>query len=241
MIPDEYNDDCEAAELQRIRTEYQSRSQRIAPVFYALWREENLYTHAQIARSCARLLHRNGLFPLGDSRIADIGCGEGRWLLEFLQWGASSKHLHGIELLPDRLAAAQQRVGNANLVAGNAARLPWRDRSFDLVTQFVVLSSVLDAPLRSKIAAEMRRVLRPGGHILWFDMRRNNPRNPATRAITKHDLQALFPHCRIEAERAMLVPFLARAVARRSWLLASALEKVPFARTHLAAIITPGE
>lgn len=241
MIPDEYSDPPEAAELQRIRTEYQSRSRRITPDFYALWREENLYAHAQIARSCARLLRKHGRLPLGDSRIADIGCGEGHWLLEFSQWGASSKHLYGIELLPERVAAAQQHVGNANLVLGNAARLPWRDGSFDLVTQFVVLSSVLDASMRSKIAAEMKRVLCPGGHILWFDTQCNNPRNPAIRGITKRDLQDLFPRCRIQSERTVLFPLLARTVARRSWLLASALETLPFLRTHLAAIITPGE
>src|SRR5579875_3435313 len=125
MIPDECNDQREASELQRIRTEYQSRSHRIAPDFYALWQEENLYAHAQIARTCARLLRKNGLLPLGDARIVDIGCGEGRWLLEFLQWGAASNHLYGIDLLPDRVAAAQQRLGKANLVLGNAARLPW--------------------------------------------------------------------------------------------------------------------
>jgi hypothetical protein len=84
-------------------------------------------------------------------------------------------------------------------------------------------------------------VLRPGGHILWFDAQRKNPHNRGLRAITPKELRTMFPHCRIQSERTMLVPFIARAVARRSWLLASALEKVPFARTHLAAIITPAK
>jgi len=240
MSPEQSNE-REDAELQRIRNEYQSRSRRLPPDFYVLWREENLYIHAQIARACVRLLRNNGLFPIANARIADIGCGDGRWLLEFLQWGAVANHLHGVDLLPDRIAAAQQRAGNTNLILGNAACLPWRNHSFDLVTQFVVLSSVSDPAIRQKIAAEMMRVLRPGGHILWFDTQRNNPWNRAIHAITQGDLQILFPHCRIQAKRAMLVPFVARAVARRSWSLALALEKIPLARTHLVALITPGK
>lgn len=240
MSPEE-SSEREDAELERIRSEYQSRSRRVPPDFYALWREENLYMHAQIARSCVRLLRSNGLFPITDARIADIGCGDGRWLLELLQWGAVADHLHGLDLLPERIAAAQQRVGNTNLVLGEAARLPWRTHSFDLVSQFVVLSSVSDIIVRQKIAAEMMRVLRPGGHILWFDAQRDNPRNPAIHAIKQRDLHALFPRCRIQAKRTVLVPLIARAVARRSWSLALALEKIPLARTHLVALITPGK
>jgi ubiquinone/menaquinone biosynthesis C-methylase UbiE len=229
----------EDAELQRIRAEYQARSRRVPADFYALWREENFYMHAQIARTCLRLLRDNGLFPIDGAHIADIGCGDGRWLLAFLQWGAVGNHLHGIDLLPDRIAAARQRAGNTNLVLGNAVRLPWRNHSFDLVTQFVVLSSVSDIVVRQRIAAEMMRVIRPGGHILWFDTQRDNPLNPALHGIKRRDLEALFPGCRIQAKRTVLIPAIARAVARRSWSLALALEKIPLARTHLVALITP--
>ncbi len=233
--------DRETAEIDRIREEYRSRLQRLPSDSYALWREENLYFHSRIARACVRLLRRNGVFPIFDTRIADIGCGEGRWLLEFLQWGAISNNVYGLDLVPERLRAAQKRLAGAHLLCGDARQLPWPNGSFDIVTQFVVFSSVLEDSMRRKMAAEMLRVLRPGGRILWFDTRRNNPRNRALRGVTERQIRTLFPDCGIQCSKAIPVPFLARAVARRSWLAALALEKVPFACTHLVALITPGK
>ena len=56
-------------------------------------------------------------------------------------------------------------------MCANAAELPFPDGEFDLVTHFTCLSSVLDPGLRAAIAAEMWRVVRPGGVVLSFDMR----------------------------------------------------------------------
>lgn len=231
--------EIERAEIERIREEYRSRSRNVPSDYYALWREENLYFHARIAHACVKLLSGSQAFPLAAMRIADIGCGEGRWLLEFLQWGAVSANLYGIDLLPERIAVARKRLEGANLIQGDACRLPWDDDSFDIVTQFVVFSSVLNPSVRFRMAKEMLRVLRPGGHILWFNARRNNPRNPAVRGITKQQIQTLFPGCAVRCVKAIPVPPVGRAVARRSWLAALALEKVPFACTHLVALITP--
>jgi SAM-dependent methyltransferase len=65
-------------------------------------------------------------------------------------------------------------------VQGDAAQLPYADESFDLVMQFMCLSSVLDSLMREQIADEMWRVLRPGGSILFYDLR---PRPFAARLL----------------------------------------------------------
>ena len=78
--------------------------------------------------------------------------------------------------MEDRIAIARERYPRLELVAGDATSLPWPEQSFDLVTQFTCLSSVLDHDVRRAIAAEMWRVLAPGGAIVSYDARA--PRGP---------------------------------------------------------------
>lgn len=172
-----------------------------------------------------------------DASIADVGCGNGQWLLEFLQWGASAANLHGIDLLDERIAVARERLPGVDFRRGDARDLPWCDGSFDLVTQFTVFSSILDPDVQMRIAAEMLRVLRPGGNILWYDCRYSNPARSTVRGLNRRDIRNLFPSCAIEFASATLLPPLSRVVARRSWTLAAALESLKFTRTHLVAVI----
>ncbi|MBM4416472.1 MAG: methyltransferase domain-containing protein [Chloroflexi bacterium] len=51
-------------------------------------------------------------------------------------------------------------MANARFVAGDAGRLPFADRSFDLVT---AASSLEEAAAPAAAFAEALRVLRPGG------------------------------------------------------------------------------
>jgi SAM-dependent methyltransferase len=226
-------------EIERIREEYQARERTIPADFYSWHREEIQYWQARTARVCARLLHNSGAFPIADASIADVGCGNGQWLLEFLQWGAVAANLHGIDLIAERIAYARERLPGADLRWGDAAQLPWRDGSFDLVTQFTVFSSILDTQVQAEVAGEMLRVLRPGGRILWYDCRYLNPSNAAVRGMDRADIRKLFPSCSIQFASTTLVPPLSRAIARRSWAVAAAMEGLRFTCTHLAAVITP--
>jgi SAM-dependent methyltransferase len=235
-------------EIERIREEYRARDRAIPADFYAWHRAEIQYWQAGAARACAGLLRKSGAFPIAQASIADIGCGNGNWLLEFLQWGAVAANLHGIDLLPDRIDYARERLPGVDLRCGDARTLPWPGRSFDLVTQFTVFSSIPDNRVRTAVASEMLRVLRPEGRILWYDCRYSNPsrvsvvgsnRCAAVRGLNRNDIRKLFPSCSIQFAATTLVPPLARVVARRSWALAAALEALRFTCTHLAAVITP--
>jgi SAM-dependent methyltransferase len=226
-------------EIERIREEYQARDRTIPADFYAWHRAEIQYWQAGAARACARLLHKSGTFPIAQASIADIGCGNGNWLLEFLQWGAVAANLHGIDLLGDRIAYARERLPGVDLRCGDARNLPWPDGSFDLVTQFTVFSSIADTQVQAAVASEMLRVLRRGGRILWYDCRYSNPSRAAVRGLSRNNIRKLFPSCSIDFVSTTLVPPLARVVACRSWAAAAALESLRFTCTHLAAVITP--
>jgi ubiquinone/menaquinone biosynthesis C-methylase UbiE len=221
----------------RIATEYQRRSRDIPADYYSLARPANLLMHQQTMRSCIEALHRAGLFPLHGRRVLDIGCGSGFWLLEFVQWGADPRSVAGIDLMSERVEAARRRIPEADLHVGSAAQLPWPDESFDVVSQIVVFTSILDTALKRAVAREMLRVLKPAGCILWFDFRVNNPNNPSVRGLRKAEIQSLFPACQVDLRRVLLAPPLSRLVARRSWVLGEALHAIPFLRTHYTGVI----
>jgi hypothetical protein len=87
------------------------------------------------------------------------------------------------------------------------------------------------------VAADITRVLAPGGALLWYDFAVNNPRNPNVRRVGRKELQGLFPELRGSIRSVTLAPPLVRLVAPKSWLLATALEAFPFLRTHLLAVL----
>jgi len=226
---------AEASEILRIRAEYERRSREIPRDFYGWGRLPNYFLDTQLVRDCIVALKQEQMFPLENRSVADIGCGSGRWLLEFAQWEAN--HLHGIDLDETRIRRVKERLPSADVHAGDARHLPWADDSFDLVSHFTLFSSILNDAVKRQIAAEMLRVLKPAGIIIWFDFRFNNPRNPGVRGIGAGEIRSLFPGCTVKLRRVTLAPPVARMVVPVSWIAASILEKVPFLRTHYLGII----
>ena len=92
--------------------------------------------------------------------------------------------------------------------------------------------------MRRRAAAEMLRVVRPGGVILWYDVRHPNPRNRDLVPIGRREIRAVFPGCEIDFATATLLPPLARRLAPLSPVACRLLEAlVPPLRSHLAALI----
>lgn len=156
-----------------------------------------------------------------------------------LRYGADPEHLHGMDLLPDRVAAARRRYSSIDVAVGDAAALAFPDASFDIALQFTLLSSVLDETVRLRIAAETVRVLRPGGLIIWYDFIWN-PLNRDARGIGLGEIRQLYSGCSIEARRVTLAPPISRRIAPVSWTLCRLLEAVPFLRSHHLAAIRKG-
>jgi SAM-dependent methyltransferase len=223
--------------MARIHAEYQRRARELPFDFYGWNRSVNLFFHCETLRRCIGALVREDMFPLDRRLVVDIGCGRGLWLAEFLQWGADAANLCGIDLNEDRIQAARRLIPSGDLQAGDACRLPWADGTFDLATQFTLFTSILDTSVKRQIASEMVRVLKPGGLILWYDFRFNNPGNPNVLGITAKEIRKLFAGCLVKLETATLAPPLARRLVPVSWIASLALEKVPFLRTHYLGVI----
>lgn len=187
-------------------------------------------------RVAARLLHDARALPAAGTPCLEVGVGTVGWLPELLSWGVTEPDLHGIDIDPDRLDIARALLPVADLRLGTIARLPWGDDTFGLVIASTVFTSILDPDVRAVAAAEIERVLAPGGALLWYDFAMSS-RNRNVRAIPRKGLEELFPRLRGPIRRVTLAPPLARAVAPRSWLAATALAAVPWLRTHLIAVL----
>jgi len=227
--------DRSRAEEDRIRAAYARRG--------GAWRYDwgnpaYVFAMHDLERSVLMALRRSGLWPLGEKRVLDVGCGAGYWLRSLLAWGAQPQHAAGIDLLRDRVfSAARLSPPHLGLTCGSAAALPFRIASFDLVLQFTVFTSILDRDVRRWVADEMVRVLKPEGTILWYDFCVPNPRNPDVRAVRAAEIRSLFPGCSVQLRRVTLAPPLTRLLAPLSWTLCTLLNLLPPLRTHYLGVI----
>lgn len=228
------------SEADRIREEYRRREREIPEGFYDLDRPANLFLRQGQERALLRALAAERLLPLAGRRTLEVGCGSGNWLEMLERFGARRGDLAGIDLGAERIARAAARFPGADLRAGDASRLPWESGRFDLVLQGTVFSSILDPAMRRAVAAEMLRVLAPGGAVVWYDFFVDNPANPNVRGVRRREIAALFPGCRVRLWRATLAPPVARRVAPLSWTLAALLQALRVLDTHYLGVIRAG-
>lgn len=183
------------------------------------------------------LLEDAGFLPLTGRRILDIGCGSGAVLAGLTTWGAEADHLYGVDLLAERIEAAQRRFPGCHFQQANAEALPFDDATFDLVLLFTVFTSILDEAMARNVAGEVQRVLKPGGGVVWYDFRYDNPRNPNVRGMPKTQIKQRFPGWRTDLCTTTLLPPLARRLGRLTSVFYPALAAFPFLRTHYIGLL----
>lgn len=109
----------------------------------------------------------SGLRP--GARVVDLGCGSGIFTHLLQQRGY---RCFGVDLSPNLVALAKAKYSDIEFQIGDIEHLPFADASFD----GVLLSGVVHhLPERSLCAAEVFRILRPGGKFVAFDPNRMNP------------------------------------------------------------------
>jgi SAM-dependent methyltransferase len=176
---------------------------------------------------------------LADCRVLDVGCGYGSLLAWFHEQGVPAQNLFGVDLLPNRIAAARSAYPHFTFAEGNAERFDLPDHSFDLVPVFTVFSSILDRAMAENVARDISRILAPGGAVVWYDMRYPNPWNPSLKAMTRQRIRHLFPGFSLELESISLIPQLARRLGPLTDRAYPALAAIPSLRSHLLGLLRP--
>jgi len=108
-------------------------------------------------------------------RILDVGCGFGT-AIDYLDRHLSSCELVGLNIDERQLAVARQWVkgGSGNevtFIEGDACRLPFGDREFDVV---LAIECIFHFESRKRFFGEVSRVLEPGGHLALSDFLLNS-------------------------------------------------------------------
>jgi SAM-dependent methyltransferase len=227
----------EVSEATRIAAYYQQREASGMAARYSLFQRGSLFRMQTFERDVLGALARHGRTRLGEYRMLDVGCGDGAFLRRLVSWGADPSKLSGVDLLPERVEASRRIDPSLDVRRADASALPYDAATFDLVFQHTVFSSILDDHLRQAVAAEMIRVLRPGGLVVSYDFRVARDRRN-TRPLRAAELSALFPGFAADARRVTLIPPLARALAGRSWILCEWLQTIPLLRTHDLVVLT---
>jgi ubiquinone/menaquinone biosynthesis C-methylase UbiE len=119
---------------------------------------------ARLIETCVRLLR---LKP--GARVVDLGCGSGVFSDLLRQAGFATV---GVDISPKLVAIGRRKYPAVEFFEGDVEHLPFPDASFD----GALLSGLVHHfPDPSRCAAELHRILRPGGRFVAFDPNRRNP------------------------------------------------------------------
>lgn len=133
--------------------------------------------------------HRAELLDGIGGAIIEIGAGTGA---NFRHYPADVREIVAVEPEPylraRAVTAAAEAVAPVRVVDAVADRLPFEDASFDAAVSSLVLCSVAD---QAAALAELRRVLRPGGELRFYEHVRASDRRLAS---AQRALDVVWPH-----------------------------------------------
>ncbi|MCL4766042.1 MAG: methyltransferase domain-containing protein [Hyphomicrobiaceae bacterium] len=162
--------------------------------------------------------------------LLDVACGTGRFLRQ-VRLAFPALKLTGLDLSRpyiEEAARHMQGLRRAELIVGNAESIPLPDSSQDVVT-CIFLFHELPPEVRRTVTAEIARVLKPGGLLVFIDSLQMGDKpgwdglleafpvrfhEPYFRHYAIDDLDAMFAGDGLAAESTSLA-FLSKVMARR--------------------------
>ncbi len=187
-------------------------------------------------------MRRTALAPIAEymrgrdqrqATLLDVACGTGRFLRQ-VRLAYPAMGLKGLDLSRPYLDEARRQLAGlrgAELIEAAAERMPLEDASVDIATS-IFLFHELPPQVRRAVAAEIARVLKPDGLLVFLDSLQMGDRpgwdglieafperfhEPYYRHYATDDLDALFSAAGLAPELTT-TPFLAKLMVRRRCL-----------------------
>jgi len=155
--------------------------------------EDALHAHTDMVARMARLG--------GVARVLDVGCGICAPAIRIA--GTCSAHITGINISREQVRQAKELIDERRLAdrihvrEGNALELDFEDESFDSLICLEVAGDIcVTEAQKTRFVDEIRRVLKPGGHIGFSDLaftgRPNSRDEKAMKMILYHEGRELI-------------------------------------------------
>jgi SAM-dependent methyltransferase len=149
---------------------------------------------------------RRALGSISGGRVLDVATQEGGFVTILMENLGSYTEITGIDCDEDAIQAARSTFEQENIhfIPMDAEYLDFEDQSFDTVNVSASLHHLANVP---RVLAEMRRVLRPGGHFVVSEMHRDAQTEAQLTIVQLH-------HWAAEIDTALGIPHN-RTLARR--------------------------
>jgi ubiquinone/menaquinone biosynthesis C-methylase UbiE len=162
--------------------------------------------------------------------LLDVACGTGRFLRQ-VRLAYPAMNLKGLDLSRTYLEETRRNLEGlrgAELIEGAAEKMPLADASVDVVS-CIFLFHELPPDVRRQVTAEIARVLKPGGLLVFLDSLQMGDKpgwdglleafphrfhEPYFRGYAVDDLEGMFSAAGL-APDSMSTPYLAKLMARR--------------------------
>jgi len=162
-----------------------------------------------------------------DTRLLDLGCGDGR--LVPLWQSISGAETHGLELSPQAVQTAQQMFPYIKYKQGDGISTGYDDSYFDIVVCQEVLEHIEE---QNRLVSECSRIMKTGGYLVlttpnkyYFDRRKggNYSQQPIENIIDRKELlKLLSPHFEIQSFETLIYAAgdygIYKFITNRYWL-----------------------
>ncbi|WP_027937180.1 methyltransferase domain-containing protein [Anaeroarcus burkinensis] len=192
-------------------------------------------------------LFKHNKIHLNNLDILDVGCGEGRWLRKFVDWGAEPQRLFGVDLNQEIIGlAGQLSAPGIHFMKAFAEKLPFKDEQFDVILLVGVLQHILEGGLQQAVGKELLRVLRKDGVIItynysdsgWSTVPAHEKDRIEAMGVSESVLEGFFSGCQIDYEEMLLSDSLICNVIPDQWGALYDLAIDPYSMNHSFSIAT---
>lgn len=212
----------EQEEIQRIREIYENKQ-------FSYLNPLNYYLLISKEKTLHSFLTKNYRKTLSTVKIMVVEFGDGSEIYSLMKYGVKPRNIYGTEIIKDYYENLKFSIPDANLRMIDNFIMPYPNGLFDIVIQTNFLSVIKKENARSKMSSEMFRLIKKGGMIFSYDLKKSTSTNIG---IDKEELKKLFP----DASKITSLPVTTSSSVASSFvnypLVCETLEKIPFLTSH---------